>query len=218
MDFVLLQPLSEVDRQRVLASARRRRFPRDSVIFWEGDLGNSIHLVASGHVLAQVTTARGDRATVRVLGPGEHFGELALISEGPRSATMMALDAVETMSLERSDFELLRSDPKIENVFVAALAAEIRRLAGSLTDALYLTAADHLWKRLADVERVFSRGKSPTELPLTQANLATLAGVTRQTASKFLDDAETAGIVRRDRRGHIVVLDVGALQKRAARL
>ena len=122
------------------------------------------------------------------------------------------------MILERPDFELLRQDPKIESVFVAALAAEIRRLAAALTDALYLTANDHLWKRLADLERVFSTGTDPIELKITQANLATLAGLTRQTASKFLDDAETAGIVRRDRRGHIVVLDATALRKHASRL
>ena len=217
MDFALLRPLSPDERQRVLAIAHRRRFPRETVIFWEGDAGESIHLVEKGHVAAQITTAAGSSATVRVIGPGDHFGELALVSEGARSATMVAIDAVETRVIARADFEVLRADPKIEQVFVTALADEIRRLAGALTDALYLNANDHLWKRLADLDAVFNTGSDETQLPLTQAALATLAGVSRQTANKFVDSAEAAGIVRRDRRGHIVIVDRVGLTSRSTR-
>ena len=116
MDFFLLAPLAPTDRQRVLTAARLRRFDRDAVIFWAGEPGNSLHLIASGHVAAQVTTPRGDIATVRILGPGEHFGELALVSPGPRSATMRALDPVETLVLGFEDFQRLREDPAIEQI------------------------------------------------------------------------------------------------------
>jgi CRP-like cAMP-binding protein len=174
-----------------------------------------VHLLASGHVAVQVTTSRGDVATLRVLGPGEHFGELAIVSPGPRSATVRALDAVSTLVLHHAQFEELRRLASIEDVLVTALAMEVRRLAGALTDALYLPASDHLWKRLAAVEAVFADADGETVLPVTQSTLASLAGVSRQTANKFLDDAEAAGIVRRDRRGRLSVVDREALRRRA---
>ncbi len=215
MEYALLAPLTPPDRQRVLAAAQRRRFPREAAVFWAGDAGDSLHLVASGHVAAQITTPRGDVATVRILGPGEHFGELAMVSAGPRSATMIALSPVETLVIGFDDFAELRKDPNIERVFVEALAAEIRRLAGALTDALYLTSSDHLWKRLAAVEAVFAGADEETVLPLSQSMLATLAGVTRQTANKFLDEAERRGVIRRDTRGRVTVVDRAALHDRA---
>ena len=215
MEFDLLAPLPANDRQRVLAAARRRKFDRDAVVFWAGDPGTSVHLIAAGHVAAQITTPRGDVATVRVLGPGDHFGELALVSPGPRSATMRALDPVETMMLEYADFQQLREDAAIEHVFVSALANEIRRLAGVLTDALYLSSTDQLWKRLAGVESVFATGAAHTELPVSQSMLATIAGVSRQTANKFLEDAERRGIIERDSRGRVTVVDRTGLHDRA---
>lgn len=216
MEYSLLEPLAEADRRRVLAAAHRRRFPRDSVVFWAGDPGDSLHLIASGHVAAQIATPRGDVATVRIMGPGEHFGELAVVSPGPRSATVRALDAVETLVLHHDDFhELLRSAP-MKDALVTALAMEVRRLAQALTDALYLSAGDHLWKRLAAVETAFANSGDETVLPVTQSMLATLAGVTRQTANKFFDDAEAAGVIRRDTRGRITVVDRPGLHARAA--
>ena len=184
-------------------------------MFWAGDPGDSVHLIVSGHVAAQINTPRGDVATVRIMGPGQHFGELALVSPGPRSATMRALTPLETMVIRFDDFKILREDPEIERIFVEALATEIRRLAGSLTDALYLPASDQLWKRLAAVEAVFAGAADETELPLTQSMLATIAGVTRQTANKFLDEAESRGVIRRDARGRVWVVDRVALHERA---
>lgn len=215
MEFALLAPLAPQACQRVLAAARRRKFARDAVVFWAGDPGDSLHLIAAGHVAAQINTPRGDVATVRIFGPGEHFGELAIVSPGPRSATMRALSPLETLVIGFEEFGVLREDPTIENVFVEALATEIRRLAGALTDALYLPASDHLWKRLAAIEAVFASDANETQLPLSQSMLATLAGVTRQTANKFLDDAESRGVIRRDARGRVTVADRVALHERA---
>ena len=128
---------------------------------------------------------------------------------------MRALSPLETLVIGVDDFETLRRDPEIERVFVEALAIEIRRLSSALTDALYLSATDHLWKRLASVEAVFAGSADETALPLTQSMLATLAGVTRQTANKFLDDAESHGVIRRDARGRVTVIDRAGLHQRA---
>lgn len=215
-EYTILASLAPAERQRVLAAARRRTFARDEVIFWEGDPGDSLHLIASGHVAVQNTTPRGDVATVRIVGPGTHFGELALVAPAPRSATLRALDRVETLVVTFDVFDRLRTDPQIERVLVEALAMEVRRLSIVLTDALYLSATDVLWKRLAEIEATFATAGAETELPLTQSTIATVAGVSRQTASKFFDDAERRGVIRRDGRGRVTVVDRDALHERAA--
>ncbi|MDQ1509658.1 MAG: family transcriptional regulator, cyclic receptor protein [Actinomycetota bacterium] len=78
MDWPLLDTLSEPDRRELLTRARRRRFAHQEVLFHEGDPGDSLHLVSRGHVALRIHTPLGDIATVRIVRPGEFFGELAV--------------------------------------------------------------------------------------------------------------------------------------------
>src|SRR5215208_3535074 len=121
--------LSEEDRQAVLAKARRRKFAPREVVFHEGDPGDTLHLIAKGHVAVRVTTPMGDVATLRILGPPDFFGELAVISPAPRNATVVALDATETLSLHRADVDELRvQHPEVDTLVLEGAVAEVRRL------------------------------------------------------------------------------------------
>ena len=92
MDWPLLAVLTEEDRRDLLARCRRRRFARGEVIFHEGDVGETLHLVASGRVAVRLTTPLGDATTLRIIGPAGWFGELALLFPAPRNATIIALE------------------------------------------------------------------------------------------------------------------------------
>ena len=83
----LLDMLGHDEQREVLAAARRRRFKRNEVVFHDGDPGDTLHLVVSGHFAIRITTPMGDQAMVRVFGPGDYFGELAMLSAGPRRGT-----------------------------------------------------------------------------------------------------------------------------------
>src|SRR5438046_1734845 len=99
-DWPLLQALPEPERRLLPERARPRRFAKNEVIFHAGDPADTLHLIRSGHVAARVTTPQGDVATLAVMGPGEFFGEMALVSPGaPRSATAVALEPTETLSV-----------------------------------------------------------------------------------------------------------------------
>jgi CRP-like cAMP-binding protein len=210
VEFELLSGLSEADRREVMIAARRRKFGRREVIFHEGDPGESIHLIASGHVGLRITTPRGDVAMVRILGPGEFFGELALLSVGPRSATALALEGAETLSVSRAGFHELRSRfPAASEVLVNALAMEVRRLAAAHVEVMYLSAEQRVFRRLATAASSFGE-TAPIRVPLTQDELAQLAGTTRPTVNRLLDEAEQAGAVSLGR-GRIDVLDLGWL-------
>src|SRR5437764_5691925 len=104
-DWPLLRSLPEEDRRRVLAAARRRRFARREVLFHEGDPGDTLHLIDKGRVALRIATPLGDVATIAVLGRGDAVGEMAVLEEGGRrGATVIALEATETLSVDRGQF------------------------------------------------------------------------------------------------------------------
>jgi CRP/FNR family cyclic AMP-dependent transcriptional regulator len=216
MEWQILEVLSPDERQELLALTRRRRFTRNEVIFHEGDPGDTLHLVAKGHVAVRVTTPLGDVATVRVLKAGEFFGELAIISPGPRNATAVALDPVETRAIHRDQFDALRArDPAIDRVIIEALVTEVRRLAVQLVDALYIPVEKRIWRRLVDLAEIFGSGDgAAVSIPLTQEELAQVVGATRPTVNRTLKEGEEGGVVRLGR-GRVEVLDRDAVARLA---
>ncbi len=211
MELQLLQPLAEEERRTVLTAARRRRFRRNEVVFHEGDPGDTLHMITRGHVAVRVTTPLGDCATVAVLGPGSCFGELSLLSPAPRSATVAAMDTLETMSLHRDQItELRRSNPAVDQVLLDAALCEVRRLTGRLLEALYVPVDKRIPRRLLELADTFGTGLAEVTIPLTQDDIAGMAGTTRPTVNKVLRSFEDAGAVSLAR-GSVRILDREAL-------
>lgn len=217
VEWPLLASLDDTLRQRVMAAARRRVFKRNEVIFHEGDPGDTLHLVLKGHVAIRVTTPLGERATLTILGPGEAFGELALLGEeSDRTATAAAVEGAETMSLHRRDFlDIQRSDPNVGRMLVDALSARVGRLTGHLVEALYESVEVRVARRLVALADTYDDETAETiNVPLTQEDLASMAGTTRPTANRMLKDLEEAGVVAVSR-GRIEILDIAALEHQA---
>ena len=214
MAVPLLDLLGEQERRAVVAAARRRKFARNEVVFHDGDPGDTLHLIVKGHFAIRITTPLGDIATLRVLGPGEHFGELAVLSPGPRRGSVISLEAGETLALHRDDFEELRAtSPKVDAVLTTALVEEVRRLAAALVDALYVPVEQRIWRRLQELVGLYG-SDAPVVIPLTQDDLAQLAGTTRPTANRVLRTGEEQGIVTLAR-GRIEINDLAAVKKLA---
>lgn len=216
MDFSLLDGLPDDARRATLSAARRRRFARREVLFHEGDPGDSIHLVVQGHIGLRVNTPLGDTAMLRVLGPGGFVGELALLDAAPRSATAIAIDRTETLSIHRTHFDAVRETfPKAHAALSLALAAEVRRLAAALVEAMYLPAEQRFWRRVLDMVEVFGGPTAPeAPIPLTQEELAQLAGATRPTVNRLLREAQIENAVALAR-GSMTVVDLSWVRRRA---
>ncbi|HEY2301677.1 MAG TPA: Crp/Fnr family transcriptional regulator [Acidimicrobiales bacterium] len=214
MEWALLAVLTEHDRRELLSHARRRRFAKGEAIFHEGDPGESLHLVASGHVAVRLTTPLGDQTTLRIIGAGGWFGELALLLPAPRNATIIPLDPVETLVLHRDQIADVRERvPAFDHVVANALVIEVRRLSVALLEALFVPADKRILRRLADLAGVYGFGEGPVVIPLTQDEVAQLAGTTRPTVNKVLQAAAAAGLVNL-RRGQIEIYDAAGLARR----
>jgi CRP-like cAMP-binding protein len=210
----LLDLFAQDELRRIVAASRRRKFRRNEIVFHDGDPGDTLHLVVKGQFAIRVTTPLGDVATLRIVGPGEHFGELAVLAPGPRAGTVVALEAAETLSLHRDDVNALRTTlPKIDEVLMTALVEEIRRQASALVDALYVPADRRVWRRLHELAARYG-DRVPVVIPLTQDDVAQLAGTTRPTANRVLRTGEEQGVVVLGR-GRIEVNDLDALARLA---
>lgn len=216
MDSTLFAALDEATRQRLRDVAARRRFRRGEVVFHAGDAANSMHVIAAGHVSIQVATWSGDLAILTVLGPGSSFGEIALLREdAERSATVAALDAVETWMIGKADFVRLRAtNPAMDRFLIGQLTRYIRRQDARIIEALYVPADKRVLRRVIAMGRLYGDGSPGTIVPLTQEILASMAGTTRPTANQVLRAAERDGLVTMSR-GEVRIEDPAGLARRA---
>ncbi len=188
---------------------RIRRFRRGETVFHQGDPGDALFVLASGSVKVVLPSDEGaEPAIVAILGPGEFFGELAILDGAPHSATIVAVEATETLVLHRDAFlDLIDAD-----------AAEIRRLTGHVEDLHFLDLPGRLASRI--VRLAASAGATSGEAritwPYTQSELAGMIGGSRQSVNRLLADLTDQGLVRLER-DHLVVVDIERLARSVER-
>jgi CRP/FNR family transcriptional regulator, cyclic AMP receptor protein len=162
-------------------------------------------------------TPLGDTVTIAVRGPGDAFGETALLAaSAKRTATVSALEPAETLALGEGEFARLReSFPTVDRILFAFLAAELRRQNDLLLEALYLPVDRRLRRRLLELARIYGGDRDgEVMIPLTQAELAAMAGTSRATANQILRAEQERGTVVLQR-GRVLMRDRAALARRA---
>ncbi|HEU5363051.1 MAG TPA: Crp/Fnr family transcriptional regulator [Gaiellaceae bacterium] len=214
----LFRHLPQPELRRLVAIARRSRFARNEIVFRHGDPADTLHLIVRGYFAARLESRLGDVVTTAVHGPGDAFGELALLESGQRrSTTVAALAAGETYSVRRDDFSRLRKEyPEVNDVLARLLAQRVRRTTELLTEALFVSAELRVLRRLAELASLYGGGAPETVVPLAQHELAQLAGTSRATVNRVLRAEAEQGTVTL-RRGRVAVLDPDGLAARAAR-
>jgi CRP/FNR family transcriptional regulator, cyclic AMP receptor protein len=211
VEFSLLGVLGRMERTALEARLRTARFRRGQVVFNDGDVGDHLYLVRSGRFDVQLTTPNGTGVVVRVIQPGEFFGELALVEPNARrTGRVSALEDSETLSLRRTDFDDLRaSHPSVERVLVVALAERVRVMT-AFTVELMMSPEQRIWRRLM----VLADAYGAERIRLSQDDLARIAGTVRQTVNRVLKAGERAGVLEMGR-GELRIVDRAALARLA---
>jgi CRP/FNR family transcriptional regulator, cyclic AMP receptor protein len=177
----LLEGVPPEEVRQLLALARRRSFRRGEVVFHRLDPSDSLHLVVKGRFAIRVMTPLGETVTIALRGPGDAFGEMGVLGDAPPSATVEALEEAETFCLYKREFERVRREHPTVNAVL---------------------------RRLVELAALYGSSNGPVAIPLTQEELAGLAG------NGVLRDEEKRGTVE-IRRGTTVVLDREAIARRA---
>src|SRR5215208_1683885 len=188
----VFEALRPEDLARVADVAVPRSFRGGEVVFREADDSDTCYVVRSGHARAVREHADGRQITLATFGPGDIFGELAMFDDERRSATVEAVDALDVLGIPGVD-----------------MRAANERLARQSFQTVQSRVAAVL-AQLVEQARAEGAGERDVLLTATQAELAQLAGSSRESASRFLAVLERAGVISQGR-GRLTVHDPAAL-------
>jgi CRP/FNR family transcriptional regulator, cyclic AMP receptor protein len=198
---------------------RRHRYEEGEVIFHEGDAGTALYIIEKGEVKIVLGSAEGKEVVLSLLGPGDFFGELALLDGEPRSADAVAMETSDLLILQRHDFlRFVAEQPQVAVNLLAVLSRRLRRVDQLVLDAAFLDVRARLVRTLLELAQ--TRGQPGPPGPqsvviasrLTQSDLANMIGATRESVNKWLRYYAQKGLVRH-LRGRLTLLDVIRLRE-----
>lgn len=208
--------LERDDLERIAGLAVPRTFDPGQVVFREGDASDTCYIVRSGRARAVREHTDGRSITLATFGPGDIFGELAMFEDERRSATVEAIQQTSVVAVLGPDMRrLMVEHPEISIRLVVALGRRLRETNERLAKQSFQTVQSRVAAVLGElVAQTVAAGASDKEVLLTatQADLAKLAGSSRESASRFLAVLERAGVISQGR-GRLVVHDPSALER-----
>jgi CRP/FNR family cyclic AMP-dependent transcriptional regulator len=208
--------LEQADLERIAGLAVPRTFEPGQVVFREGDSSDTCYVVRSGRARAVREHADGRTITLATFGPGDIFGELAMFEDELRSATVEAVQLTSVVAVLGGDMRrLMVEHSEIAGRLVVALGRRLRETNERLAKQSFQTVQSRVAVVLGElVAQAVEAGAADREVLLTatQADLAKLAGSSRESASRFLAVLERAGVISQGR-GRLVVHDAAALDR-----
>jgi CRP/FNR family transcriptional regulator len=204
----LFAELSRPELERIADVAIPRSFPRGVRVFHEGDHSDACYVVRSGDLRVTREHSDGRAIALATLGPGDIFGELAMIDGGTRSASVETLSESELLGLPATDVRRVIAD---HGDIAAKLIVAITRRLRETNERVARQSFQTVPSRVAGVLSQLIAEEASEERPeitvrMTQADLAQLAGTSRESVSRFLATLERAGVVAVGR-GRVTVLE-----------
>lgn len=209
----LFRGLPKATVERIAALGVRRLYGEGSVIFMRGDPGDSLCGVVSGRVLISASRPGGKEVFLNVIGPGESFGEIALLDGMTRTATATAMTRTELTIIRRDQFlPLLRTEPQLASHLIQLLCTRVRWTAQLMEDSALLSVPARIAKRLLSLAQLQGRETAGgIRLNISQEELAQFLGVSRQIVNQHLQVWKADGWIQSGR-GNITVCNVRALE------
>jgi CRP/FNR family cyclic AMP-dependent transcriptional regulator len=201
----LFASLREANLQELAALCQLRSFKPGQILFHEGDPGHALYLIRSGQVKIVRIAPDGQEILLRVAGPGECLGEMALLDDEPRSATLVALGPVEAVLLYREAFlELVEQQPGVALAVMAELTRKVRQMSEQVQDLMRLDVAGRIAKTLLGLAE--EHGQVTPEgirigFSLSREEMAQMVGVARETVSRELMRWQERGVLTVERSG-----------------
>jgi CRP-like cAMP-binding protein len=209
------EQLGPAELAAVAAVAVPRSFAAGEAVFREGDASDTCYVVREGHARAIREHPDGRQITLATFGPGDIFGELAMFDDERRSATVEAIEDLDALAILGGDMRrLMHEHADIAVKLAVSLVRRLRAANERLARQSFQTVQSRVAAVVAQlVEQARSEGAEPRDVRITatQADLAKLAGSSRESASRFLAVLERAGVISQGR-GRLTVHDPDALQ------
>ncbi len=190
----LFKNLPEEGRQVLAKHATTRSFKKNTIIMTTGDETDSLYVVVSGRVKIYLDDARGREITLRTIDPGGSFGELAMLSEGPRAANVTTLEASRLSVISKDDFmQCLHDNPAVSIMIIRSLVERIREMTEDVSTLALLDVYGRVAKTLTRNSTEYD-GKLLTD-PMTHQDIANMVGSSREMVTRILKDLKTGGYI-----------------------
>jgi CRP-like cAMP-binding protein len=209
--------LPQAELEALATCLRPRRVPRGTIIFLEGDPGESLYVIEHGTVKIALTSPEGKELVLALLGPGDFFGDLTLLDGDPHSADAVAKTDCRLLLLQRGAFlGFLETHPRAAGAMLAVLSRRLRRNTVMLQEAAFLDVPGRIASALLQLAERHGQA-APDGIvvasQVTQSELAGMVGATRESVNKWLRAFERQGLVRWSK-GTITLLRAADLRRR----
>lgn len=199
----LFNDLDGTEIEQLASLCRTRAVSRGNVIFYEDDPGTSCYIIVKGKVKIVVNADDGREHILGVLQDGDFFGEMSLIDGQPRSASAIAVEDVQMVTIQRDEFlKLLRSNPEISLKLLVTLSQRLRTADRNMESLAFLSAPGRVARLLLELGKDHGE-KTPEGVTfthnMTRQELASLAGTSRETLTRVLMDYQDRGIIHLDK-------------------
>lgn len=190
--FALFAELDDRELGSIAAVAKTRRYAKDDVVFHADESGDVFCLIKEGKVKVTMISPEGKEIILSMMGPGEFFGEMALVDNEPRSATVIATESLELVTIWRSDFlQILSENFGITKKVLAELSRRLRSASNRIESLATMDVYGRLARFLLDLARqngkVLDNGYVAVSRP-THQSIANMIGTSRETVSRLIHD------------------------------
>jgi len=199
----MFSQLSDQELQILSESATYLSFPKNRILINEGDLSDSLYVIFSGRLQAYISDGEGKEITLSTLGPGEYFGEIALLVDTPRTASIMVIEDCKLSIISRIAFDsILKSHASIVQHLLKGMA--LRQI--SLTNSVKSLALMDVYGRTAHLLLELAKEKNGQLITekITHQDIANRVGSSREMISRILKDLRTGGYIQIE--GKIIII------------
>jgi len=207
----IFSELTDGDIASLSRLTNRRRYPKDTVVFFENEEGDFFFTIVEGRIKVTILGDDGREIILSVLGPGDFFGEMALLDNEPRSATAIAVEESELLSLHRTDFQSVLTDNRsITAALIKVLTARLRRANHQISTLALLDVYGRVARVIVDMARDEGKRLKDGRIAFRRAThqeIANRIGTTRETVTRMLKDLERQGLIHVEGREIVVQPD-----------
>jgi len=189
----LFSELAPADTRVLTEHCTTRTYPGNTILITEGDETDSLYVIAEGQVKAYASDEHGKEVILSMMGPGEYFGELALVDDAPRSASIMTLTSCKLMIITKRDFQsCLAEHPEMSYSLIRALTRQVRHLTERVKSLALMDVYGRVARTLLQLAEE-KDGKLVIEQRLTHQDIANMVGASREMVSRIFKDLTSGG-------------------------
>ena len=200
----LFTTISEEQLRMLTTMVTRRSANRNTTIMSSGDATDSLYIVLSGRLKVMMSDSDGKEVILSILGPGEFFGEMGLIDDEPRSASVVTIEPCELLSISKRDFKkCLLENSDMSMAVMRGLVRRLREADRKIGSLALLDVYGRVARLLLDMAENVNGEKIVTKR-LPKQDIAKMIGASREMVSRVMKDLQTGGYI--EMRGSNIVL------------